>query len=638
MRLSEEDDDRIPVTDMEALENMLGDLEDEVLSDDSGLSENEDFKKTEQTQPLLMSIGDDIVPEDDEGYVEYKWKLVDLTRDRISHLATQMRFRMSEGGGHCFYMLGYGDDGRARGLDDDEFDETLNSLRQVAKFLSDPEGIVVQLKLARTAKTATGKRVAVVIARQRLRQSLADVRIAVAGHVDAGKSTLVGVLTTGRLDDGRGSARASVCRHPHELRSGRTSARAYALLGFDRRRACVNLSLLRASWDEILARSHSLVTFVDLAGHEKHLRSTVSGLTGCSGDAVLLVVGAAQGVSKMTREHVNVADALCLPMIVAVTKTDTAPKHKLRRTLRDVRALIGAKRCRFVNKSQKNTQNAESIVPHLKLSQHVPVVLCSSVTGTGLEVLRSVLYAWTQHKADLHLDQHIDSDTDSALELSIEESFLVQGVGVVVGGTVLRGTVSTGDKVLLGPDEKGRFRQVTVRSLHFKRRATSSVSAGQSATLALRGVKRHELRKGMVVLHSKALPEPVVEFDAWLAQQPGQQPLREGYELLAHAGTVRQTVTLLQCYPPGSLTPSPSMTSLNTQALLGSSSSDDSDAEDTPTSSLSERWRWRQRVRMRFRTPQYIRVGQRFVLRDGHTKALGEVVRIHAAAAACNSA
>ena len=51
-----------------------------------------------------------------------------------------------------------------------------------------------------------------------------DVRVAVLGNVDSGKSTLVGCLTRRVIDNGRGSARALVFRHKHELENGRTSS------------------------------------------------------------------------------------------------------------------------------------------------------------------------------------------------------------------------------------------------------------------------------------------------------------------------------------------------------------------------------------------------------------------------------
>lgn len=53
------------------------------------------------------------------------------------------------------------------------------------------------------------------------------------GNVDAGKSTLLGVLTHGELDNGRGMARQKLFRHKHEVETGRTSSVGNDILGFD---------------------------------------------------------------------------------------------------------------------------------------------------------------------------------------------------------------------------------------------------------------------------------------------------------------------------------------------------------------------------------------------------------------------
>ncbi len=58
-------------------------------------------------------------------------------------------------------------------------------------------------------------------------------RVAVVGNVDAGKSTLLGVLTHGELDNGRGTARQRLFRHKHEMETGRTSSVGNDILGFD---------------------------------------------------------------------------------------------------------------------------------------------------------------------------------------------------------------------------------------------------------------------------------------------------------------------------------------------------------------------------------------------------------------------
>lgn len=60
-----------------------------------------------------------------------------------------------------------------------------------------------------------------------------EIRVAVVGNVDAGKSTLLGVLTHAELDNGRGHARQKLFRHKHEMESGRTSSVGNDILGFD---------------------------------------------------------------------------------------------------------------------------------------------------------------------------------------------------------------------------------------------------------------------------------------------------------------------------------------------------------------------------------------------------------------------
>jgi len=63
---------------------------------------------------------------------------------------------------------------------------------------------------------------------------------AVVGNVDAGKSTMLGVLVKGGLDDGRGKARVNLFRHKHEIESGRTSSVGMEIMGY----VCIMLLLI----------------------------------------------------------------------------------------------------------------------------------------------------------------------------------------------------------------------------------------------------------------------------------------------------------------------------------------------------------------------------------------------------------
>lgn len=121
-----------------------------------------------------------------------------------------------------------------------------------------------------------------------------NLRVAVVGNVDAGKSTLLGVLTHGELDNGRGHARLKLFRHKHEIESGRTSSVGNDILGFDVRGAVTNQPDTHGGhldWVRICEDSAKVVTFIDLAGHEKYLKTTVFGMTGHLPDYCMLMVG-----------------------------------------------------------------------------------------------------------------------------------------------------------------------------------------------------------------------------------------------------------------------------------------------------------------------------------------------------------
>jgi GTPase len=82
--------------------------------------------------------------------------------------------------------------------------------------------------------------------------------------------------------------------HKHELESGRTSSISHELVGFNSKGQVVNYldsSNRPLSTPEICDASSKLVNFIDLAGHEKYLKTTVFGLTGHAPDFVMLMIG-----------------------------------------------------------------------------------------------------------------------------------------------------------------------------------------------------------------------------------------------------------------------------------------------------------------------------------------------------------
>ena len=122
-------------------------------------------------------------------------------------------------------------------------------------------------------------------------------------HTHMLRSTLLGVLTHNVLDNGRGLSRQKLFRHQHEMDTGRTSSVSYNILGFDSKGSIVNNPShdSKLDWVQICTDASKVTTFIDLAGHERYLKTTVFGLTGHAPHYAMLMIGSNAGIVGMTK-------------------------------------------------------------------------------------------------------------------------------------------------------------------------------------------------------------------------------------------------------------------------------------------------------------------------------------------------
>lgn len=91
-------------------------------------------------------------------------------------------------------------------------------------------------------------------------------------------------------------------------------------------------------------------------------------------------------------------------------------------------------------------------------------------------------------------------------------SCLLQGVGVVVSGTCMKGVIRVNDTLLLGPNGLGDFIPMPIKSIHRKRMPVREVRGGQTASFALKKIKIGEVRKGQVLVDPSLNPTSCWEF------------------------------------------------------------------------------------------------------------------------------
>ncbi|MCJ8739715.1 hypothetical protein PDJAM_G00050420 [Pangasius djambal] len=515
------------------------------------------------------------------GDFSSKLALVSPNGEQYDSLLRQLRERMDEGCGETIYVVGVGSDGGDYGLNESDMEASVATVQSLC------EQIEADLILLRERSESSGQVRDYLIRRRVGEADFLEVRVAVVGNVDAGKSTLLGVLTHGELDNGRGFARQKLFRHKHELESGRTSSVGNDILGFDRHGRVVNKPDSHGGsldWTKICEKSSKVITFIDLAGHEKYLKTTVFGMTGHLPDFCMLMVGSNAGIVGMTKEHLGLALALNVPVFVVVTKIDMCPANILQETLKLLQRLLKSPGCRKIPVLVQNKDDVIVTASNFSSERMCPIFQISNVTGENMDLLKMFLNL---------LSSRTSFKDDEPAEFQIDDTYSVPGVGTVVSGTTLRGLIRLNDTMLLGPDPLGAFIPIAVKSIHRKRMPVKEVRGGQTASFALKKIKRSSIRKGMVMVSPRLNPQASWEFEAEILVLHHPTTISPRYQAMVHCGSIRQTATIL---------------TMNRDCLR---------TGDKAT------------VHFRFiKTPEYLHVDQRLVFREGRTKAVGTITKL----------
>ncbi|KAJ3476836.1 hypothetical protein NLI96_g10887 [Meripilus lineatus] len=255
-----------------------------------------------------------------------------------------------------------------------------------------------------------------------------EVRCAVVGNVDSGKSTTLGVLTRGALDDGRGRARVSLFRHKHEIESGRTSSVGMEILGFGPNGNPILPPITHSSDPEVIRREK-------LSWEEISIQAS----------KIVSFIG-------MSKEHLAIALALSVPVVVCITKIDMTPPNKLAETVKQVTKILKSPGCRKTPVFVKSAETAVEISQVFAKERSVPYV------------------------------------------------------GTVVDGIINAGRVKAGDSIMIGPDSNGNFQTTAIKSIQRKRAPVTSAEAGQCVSFALKRMRRSAVRKGMVIVSKTETP------------------------------------------------------------------------------------------------------------------------------------
>lgn len=234
------------------------------------------------------------------------------------------------------------------------------------------------------------------------------------------------------------------------------------------------------------------IEFLDAPGHEDFIRAMAMGTAGAR--AALLVVSATEGVGRQTREHMRIASYLGVQAgLVAITKSD-------RLAAEDRPAL--------------QRQIADDLGDSFLAGE--PVVFCSAVTGEGLDGIHAELEALVARAPR--------PEPLSGAFLPLDRVFSLTGAGTVVTGTLLGGSLKSGDEALLLPSG----RSVSLRQLQVHGEAVDAARPGGRVAAGLRGVAVDQVAVGEVLCAPGGY-EPGLRVDVELAVAPDNtRPLKSG--------------------------------------------------------------------------------------------------------------
>jgi elongation factor Tu len=298
------------------------------------------------------------------------------------------------------------------------------------------------------------------MAKEKFVRSKPHVNIGTIGHVDHGKTTLTAAIT--RVQSTKGLAQFTafdqIDKAPEEKARGITIATAHVEYESDKRH----------------------YAHVDCPGHADYIKNMITGAAQM--DGAVVVVSAPDGAMPQTREHVLLARQVNVPAIV-----------------------VYLNKCDMIDKGDEELLDLVELELRELLSKYefpgddTPIIRGSALKALegedseyGIQSIQKLLDA-----CDAFIPEP-QREVDKPFLMPVEDVFTITGRGTVVTGRIERGKVKVGEEVeIVGL--VAETRKTVVTGVEMFRKLLDEGQAGDNAGILLRGVKRDEVERGMVL-------------------------------------------------------------------------------------------------------------------------------------------
>ncbi|PHR28984.1 MAG: selenocysteine-specific translation elongation factor [Desulfotalea sp.] len=296
-----------------------------------------------------------------------------------------------------------------------------------------------------------------------------EIVLGTAGHVDHGKTSFIRALTGFETD-----------RLKEEKRRGITIELGFAYLDLE----C----------------GHR-VGIVDVPGHEKFVKTMVSGVSGI--DILAFIVAADEGIMPQTVEHFEICRLMGVRQgIIIVTKKD----------------LVDPEWLDMVNEEIQDFCSGSFL-------EDATLINVSSTTGDGIDLVRDEI--------DRLVKAHNFHEAFGPFRLSADRIFAIKGFGAVVTGTSISGRTSVGEDLRIYPTD----RVAKIRGIQVHSAAVDQVEAGHRTAINLQGVSKSEIERGMVLAPDNTLSASYMLDCQFFYLASNIKPLKHRARVRVHLGT-----------------------------------------------------------------------------------------------------
>jgi len=341
--------------------------------------------------------------------------------------------------------------------------------------------------------------------------------LVIIGHVDHGKSTLVGqtLLQTGQFPA------HMIEKYKEEAKAKGKESFALAWV-FDNlkeeRERGVTIDVAHKRFDT----DKYYITIIDAPGHRDFVKNMITGTS--QADAAVLVVAAPDGVMAQTKEHMFLARTLGVKqMIIAINKMDdTKPPYDKAR----YEAVKGE-----VDKLAKSVGYKDDQL------QYVPV---SAFVGDNVKEKGKIDW-WDGPTFLKAIDNFKESEkpTNLPLRWPIQDVYTIKGVGTVPVGKIETGLMKPGMSIIFKPSMKPGGATGEVKTIEMHHETLNSAQPGDNVGVNIRGIAKNEIRRGDVAGPSNDPPTVAKSFTAQIMVLNHPSVITKGYTPVFHCYTAQ---------------------------------------------------------------------------------------------------